>query len=552
MSWWKNAVIYQIYPRSFADSNGDGIGDLRGVIERFEYLVELGIDAIWFSPFFKSPQKDFGYDVENYYEIDPVYGTMADFDELLNLAHEHNIKILLDLVLNHTSDQHPWFKESRKSRDNPYRDFYIWKDGKKPHGKKPPNNWKSFFGGSAWTYDEKTEQWYYHHFLPEQPDLNYRNPKVKEEMFKVVKFWLDKGVDGFRLDVIHLIYEDPSFRDNPRSWRLFPSDYSNAWLFQEHKYDESLEETVEFVRELRKLVDSYKEPERVLLGEVLGIPERVRLFYGPNNDGLHLNFNFTFTSCPFKAEKFYNVVKRIEKTLPEPYWPCYTFSNHDIPRMISRHGNDEKKARLLTLMLLTLRGTPVIYYGEEIGMQQVKIPRKKVQDPLGKKFWFSPVPIGRDGCRTPMQWEDSANSGFSSCEWGKTWLPVHKNYKKINVKLQRNDPHSLFNFYIELIRFRKRHIALQIGKIKLFPPKKSIFYYIRETESDVLLIVLNMSKKACSYNLKDLLPKHEENSSIQALFSTHEGKIGENELLAEKLTLKPLEGCIYRLFNKNN
>ncbi len=542
--WHETTIIYQIYPRSFFDANDDGIGDLRGIIEKFDHLVQLGINAIWLSPIFKSPHADFGYDVEDYYQIDPIFGTMRDFDELLSLAHDHGIKILLDMVLNHTSNKHQWFQESEKNRNNPFRDYYIWRDGKKPRGKKPPNNWKSVFGGSAWTYDSNTEQWYYHHFLPEQPDLNYRNPKVKEEMFKVVKFWLDKGVDGFRLDVIHHIFEDPDLKDNPWSWRLFPSDHSDAFLFQEHKYCQDLPENIEFVRELRAVVDEY-DPPRLLLGEVLGPPERIRKYYGPNNDGLHLVFNFTFTSCPFNAKKFLKVISTIEATLPEPYQPCYVLSNHDRPRMISRVRNDERKARLLAFLQLTLRGTPVIYYGEEIGMRQARIPRNRLQDPVGKKFWLSPIPVGRDGCRTPMQWSDDKNAGFSNCEEDDLWLPVEKHYQSINVNRQQANPHSMLSFYRALMKFRKESETLLFGTLdNLLVLKKNVLSYKRTFQEQKTTFLLNFSKKKVKILLNDVFSSGQEFEEVLVTFTTYmdTDEVCTRMITNNDLTLRPLEG----------
>ncbi|MFX1255765.1 MAG: alpha-amylase family glycosyl hydrolase [Promethearchaeota archaeon] len=509
--WWKTAVFYQIYPRSYADSTGNGIGDLRGIINRFSHIEKLGIDAIWFSPFFNSPQKDFGYDISDYKSINPEYGSMADFDELLQLAHKKGIKIVLDMVLNHTSDQHTWFLESRKSKDNTYRDWYIWRDGK---GRKPPNNWNSAFGGSAWAYDEQTGQWYYHRFVKEQPDLNYRNPKVKEAMFDQMRFWLDKGVDGFRLDVINMIFEYEDLRNNPRSLRLLPSNKHTAYLFQNHLYDQDLPETHTFCRELRKLVDSYSG-DRVLIGEVFSTFNAIRSFYG-NNDELHLVFNFDFMKRPFKAQSFQEAIEISEKEFFNPLWPCYVFSNHDDIRLISRMRNDIRKARLLALMLLTLRGAPFIYYGEEIGMKQAKIPRNKVLDPLGKRFWYSPIPIGRDGCRTPMQWDDSINAGFSSQEV-ETWLPIPQDYKIINVKNQESDPNSMLNFYKTLLKIHKEQKSLQLGELEIIPLHKNCVSYIRSYQSEKSLIVLNFSKKSL------LISYREASREIQGkiIFSTY-------------------------------
>ncbi|MHA2299002.1 MAG: alpha-amylase family glycosyl hydrolase [Candidatus Hodarchaeales archaeon] len=496
--WWKMAVFYQIYPRSFLDTTGNGVGDLPGITSRLSYLKkDLGVDAIWISPFYPSPGHDFGYDVADYTSINPLFGTMADFDDLLAKSHELDLKIVLDLVLNHTSYEHPWFKESSSHLDNPKRDWYIWRDGKGKKKDKPPNNWKSDFGGSAWTFDPHTGQFYYHHFLPEQPDLNYRNPEVKKAIFNAIRFWLEKGVDGFRLDVISHIYEDPSLPDNPRSWRLLPSDNNYAYFFQDHIYDKNLPENIDFVKELRALLDVY-EPQRMMVGEVIGPPESVRNFYGieknGSNDGLHLCFNFLFTSSPFNPQEFRKRISRIESILPDPFYPCYVFGNHDRPRTISRYGNSVDKARVLATLLLTLRCAPFIYYGEEIGMKSVKISRSKILDPIGKKFWWSPIPVGRDVCRTPMQWNETKHAGFSTAD-SETWLPVSSKFKKINLENQLSDQRSLFHLYKELLRIRKASPALTGGSITFLETNKYCLAYLREHDHDIALVLLNFSSK---------------------------------------------------------
>ncbi|MHA1169238.1 MAG: alpha-amylase family glycosyl hydrolase [Candidatus Hodarchaeales archaeon] len=509
--WWKKAVFYQIYPRSFLDTSGNGIGDLPGITSKLPYLKELGIDAIWLSPFFPSPDHDFGYDIADYTAINPIFGSMDDFDELLDTAHDLDLKIVLDLVLNHTSIEHPWFKESRSSKNNPKRDWYIWRDGR-GKGNKYPNNWKSEFTGPAWTYDERTGQYYYHHFLPEQPDLNYRNPAVKEAIFEEIRFWLDKGVDGFRLDVIHCIFEDPSLKNNPWSWQLLPSDNNNAALFQDHVYDKNLPENYEFVKELRELLDKYT-PDRMMVGEVLAPPETIKNFYGSvkngTNDGLHLCFNFLFTSSPFNPREFRKRIERIESTLPDPYWPCYAFSNHDRSRAISRHGNSVKKAKILTALLLTIRCTPFLYYGEEIGMTDGKIPRKRLQDPVGKKFWYIPLKLGRDICRTPMQWDSGKFAGFSSSN--DTWLPVNDNYRNINLARQINDPRSLFTFYKELLALRKTSPALMEGDLHFIEisSNKRCLAYVRSSRSDKALILLNFSPREQVVDFYSPILEHE-------------------------------------------
>ncbi|UCG02397.1 MAG: alpha-amylase [Candidatus Heimdallarchaeota archaeon] len=501
--WWQKAVFYQIYPRSFADSNNNGIGDLQGVIERLDYLQELGIDAIWFSPFFSSPQKDFGYDISDYRTIDPGYGTMKDFEELLEKAHSLDIKIILDMVLNHTSDEHPWFLESRSNTTNPKRDWYIWRKGRGKKQDKPPNNWRAVFGGNAWKWDKYTQEYFFHQFLPFQPDLNWRNSAVQEEMLETVRFWVEKGVDGFRLDIIHTLFEDKDFRDNPRSWRLLPSSDSTAYLFQNPKYTAFLPETINMCIHIRSLIDSYV-PERMVVGEVMGGPRIFRPLYGENNNGLNLVFNFKFSDQSFSAKKFFQVIQETESILSDPYWPCYVFSNHDKTRMISRVGNNEKKAKLLTLLLLTVRGTPFIYYGEEIGMHQGKIPKEALKDPLAKlKVMGIPIGkfLGRDGCRTPMQWDNSSgNAGFSPKLDTIPWLPISTNSDVINVENQKNDEKSMLSYFKQLIHLRKSENALCEGKLlNLSIPCKNCLTFERlgyqEGKLVALLVIFNFNNK---------------------------------------------------------
>ncbi|MHA1649982.1 MAG: alpha-glucosidase [Candidatus Helarchaeota archaeon] len=518
--WWQKTTVYQIYPRSFKDSTGDGIGDLRGVIEKLDYLVELGIETIWFNPFYPSPQEDHGYDITNFVDVDPEYGTLADFDELLTKAHERGLKIILDMVLNHTSDKHPWFLESRSSRDNPKREWYIWRDGRGKHGKKPPNNWKAMTGGCAWRYDETTEQWYYFHFLPFQPDLNMRNPEVKEAMFDACRFWLDRGVDGFRLDIFHATFVDAEFRDNPRCWTLLPGETHNRAFFQEHVYDLHRPENFEFAIELRKLIDEYSPP-RFLVGEIQGTMDQLRRYYGPNNNGLNTVFIFPFSSIPMNPKKIHALVSEIENLLPPPYTPTYVYSNHDRMRMISRFSNDPAKAKVMATLQLTLRGVPYIYYGEEIGMPQVKFSLRKSQDPVARKYWWMPITqskrfgfsLTRDGCRTPMQWSADPNAGFSPNPEAKTWLKISKTYPKINVEIQEKDPNSLLNFYRRLLKVRRDNIALQEGTLQLKPPSKTHLLYFRVHPDQTLAIILNFSKKQL------VLPAPISTPSL--IFSTH-------------------------------
>ncbi|MBA7540618.1 Oligo-1,6-glucosidase [subsurface metagenome] len=550
--WWQKTVVYQIYPRSFKDSTGNGIGDIQGIIEKLDYLKDLGIETIWISPFFESPQQDHGYDIVNFRKIDLVYGTMKDFDILLKEIHDKGMKMVLDLVLNHTSIEHPWFKESASSKDNPKRDWYIWRDGKKPGGRKPPNNWKAILGGPAWSYYKNTDQWFYFHFLSFQPDLNYRNPEVKEEMFNIMRFWLDKGVDGFRLDILHTIFEDIELKNNPFSWTLTESDKKSASLFQHHKYDTNLPETYDFVLELRKLVDVY-EPERFLVGEVFGTLKELRKYYGPDNNGLHMNFLFEFTSSAlsFNPKKIVSTVSKIEQILPLPYTPTYLYGNHDRDRYISRLKDNIQKAKILATLQLTLRGVPYIYYGEEIGMSNVKFKLRTSEDPIGRKFSKFPFPIisnligfslTRDRCRTPMQWNVENNTGFTPNPEVKSWLKISDNYKKINVSNEEKNPESLLNCYKRLIEVRGDNISLQEGSfefINLGKLNNKSIAYKRIHEEQELFVYLNFSGK-------EILLKTPK-SSPELIFSTHSSrKKLDVDDLDGYINLNPLEGVIFK------
>ena len=549
LKWWQKTVVYQIYPRSYKDSTGNGIGDLPGIISKLDYLEELGVETIWFSPFFTSLQQDHGYDIKDFRAIDPVYGSMKDFDTLLEHMHERKMKLVLDLVLNHTSDQHPWFVESASSRDNSKRNWYIWRNGKKPNGKAPPNNWKSMTGGPAWNYYENTDQWVYFHFLPFQPDLNYRNPAVKEEMFNTMKFWLDRGVDGFRLDILHSIYEDKELRDNPWSLSIY-SDKKSSMFFQKHKYDLNLPETFDFCLELRKIIDEYK-PDRFLVGEVFGSMEQLRKYYGSENNGLNQAFLFDFTSklLSFKVKKIKSIIRQIENALPYPYTPTYVYGNHDRDRYLSLLKGDIEKAKLLVTIQLTLRGVPYIYYGEEIGMKNVKFKLKTSEDPIGKKFANFPYPqltnligfsLTRDRCRTPMQWNSGLNAGFSTDNSVKPWLRISDNYKNVNVELEREQPESLLNLYKKLILLRKENIALQEGIFKFIEigdNSRGCIAYQRLHQDQNLSIYLNLSKKERYVDLvKD---------KVSLLFSTIFGKkILELDISNKKIKIRPFEGII--------
>jgi len=544
MEWWQKTTVYQIYPRSFKDANGDGIGDLRGIIEKLDYLAQLGIETIWFSPFYPSPQQDHGYDITNFVDVDPGYGTLADFDELLAGAHERGLKVVLDMVLNHTSDKHPWFLESRSSRENPKRNWYIWRDGRGKDGKKPPNNWAAMTGGCPWIYDMPTGQWYYYHFLPFQPDLNMVNPEVKQAMFDACRFWLDRGVDGFRLDIFHATFVDAEFRDNPRSWTILPGEGHNRGLFQDHVYDLHRPENYEFARDLRKLMDEYS-PSRFLVGEVFGTEKQVRDYCGFNQDGLNMVFLFKFAIMRLESMKIHALVSEFEANYPPPYVPTYVYSNHDRMRMISRVGDDPAKAKILATLQLTLRGVPYIYNGEEIGMPNEKFSLRKSQDPVAHKFRWMPITqskrfgfsFSRDGCRTPIQWTAGPNAGFSPNPAATPWLRISKSYTKINVEAQEKDPNSLLNFYRRLLKVRRENIALQEGILQLEPPTKQTLVYYRLHPKQKLAILLNFSNQLL------IIPTPLDKPNL--LFSTHT----KSQALDEKpsmanIQLQPYEGLI--------
>lgn len=542
--WWRDGVFYQIYPRSFCDTTGDGVGDLNGITERLDYLNDgtensLGIDAIWLSPISKSPMLDFGYDVSDYKDIDPIFGNLNDFKRLLKEAHKRGIRIVLDFVPSHTSHLHEWFLESRSSRDNPKRDWYLWEDRGSFKGGRP-NNWQSIFGGPAWEWDEVTEQFYYHHFIPEQPDLNWRNRKVREAMYGQMRFWLDMGVDGFRLDVINHIFKDESLRSNPYTVGIRPYD------MQKHLYDKDLPECIEVAKEMRSVVDSYGREgsgnERMLVGEVYtDNPAYAAKFYGSGRDGLNLAFYFDFSFKPFKAEAFRESVSFWEETLPKDAWPTYFLSNHDKPRHIGRYGkgNDDeivKRAKVAATMLLTMRGTPFLYYGEELGMRNLHIKKKDLKDPVGLRYW--PVPVGRDMARTPMQWDDSAGAGFTSSD--TPWLPINPNRSYINVKAESKEKDSLLSFYRDLIWKRRKTPALNSGSIEIVKDApKGIFIYRRIVGDDSRLIVLNFKNSGKRVS-QDILPNRKE-VSCRVDFSTHRA---DGDDVKFPLEVKPYEATI--------
>ena len=489
--WWQHAVFYEIYPRSFADSNNDGIGDLNGITAKLDYLKDLGIDAIWISPCFPSPQVDFGYDVSDYDNIDPMYGTLGDFDKLASEAKKRRIHIILDFVVNHTSDQHRWFLDSKSSRTAVHRDWYIWRDGK---GDQPPNNWTSEFGGSAWKFDPTTNQFYYHYFYAAQPDLNWRNPAVKDAMFDVTRFWYKRGVSGFRLDAVDTLYEDPDLKDNPEAGG------KNAFgdPIQQRIYNTKLPELHEALRGLRKIADEY---DAVLIGETWthDIAELNR-YYGEGNNEIQLPMDFLFTKVDkLSADEFR---KQIAAVNSASGWPTFVISNHDIVRSYERYGDgvhNDQIAKLMAGLYLTLRGTPILYYGEEIGMKTTPPTRKEeVQDPEGRTGW--PKEKGRDGERTPMQWDESKNAGFSDA---KPWLPVPPTYKTHNVADEWKDTDSILSFYRSVLKLRHTNKALLDGSyLPLNENDKNVLTYLRVYKDQAVLVALNMTGIARTANVQ--------------------------------------------------
>ena len=522
--WWQRGTIYQVYPRSFMDGNGDGVGDLRGILAKLDYVRWLGVDAIWISPIYPSPMKDFGYDVADYTDVHPMFGTLADFDELVAAAHARELKVVLDFVPNHSSDQHPWFLEARSSRASPRRDWYIWRDPAPGGG--PPNNWLSCFGGSAWELDAHTGQYYYHAFLKEQPDLNWRNPEVVEAMLGVLRFWLERGVDGFRVDVLWHLIKDDQFRDNPPNphWREGMDPFQQLVPVQ----TTDRPEVHGIVTRMRKLFDEYRD--RVIIGEIYLPIERLVQYYGADLAGAHLPFNFQLISARWDARHLAKLIDDYEAALPQGAWPNWVLGNHDQHRIATRVG--AAQARVAAMLLLTLRGTPTLYYGDEIGMHDVAIPPDRVQDPFEKN-----VPgqgLGRDPERTPMQWCDEPNAGFSEAE---PWLPVADDFARVNVEAQRDDPTSMLTLYKRLIGLRRGEAALEVGRFERYEAEGDVLAYIRRAragESD-FLVALNLGAQ----------PQRLPAPKGRIALSTHLDRGGEK--VEGTLALRPDEGLIVRL-----
>jgi alpha-glucosidase len=525
--WWRNGVFYQIYPRSYQDSNGDGVGDIKGIIGRLPYVSALGVDAIWLSPIFPSPMADFGYDISDYVGIDPLFGTKADFDALVSAAHAAGLKIILDLVPNHTSDQHPWFVESRSSRENPKRGWYLWRDPR-PDGGGAPNNWMSEFGGSAWQYDANTQQYYYHAFLAQQPDLNWRNPAVRAAVYDVMRFWLRKGVDGFRVDVIWHLIKDEQFRDNPPNPDFRSHRPPHESLLPRYTADQA--EVQDVIAEMRAVIDEFDY--RVLIGEIYLPFERLVAYYGKDLAGAHLPFNFALLSAPWNARAIEKIIAEYEAALPTGAWPNWVLGNHDRPRVASRVGQDQ--ARVAAMLLLTLRGTPTLYYGDEIGMHQVAIAPDQVRDPFEKNV--PGIGVGRDGCRTPMQWDATPHAGFSTAQ---PWLPLPDDYLHENAANLAADKQSILNLYRALIKLRKQTPALVSGAYVPLAAEGELLLYKRQDDEGSLLIALNLGGDALSVRSNTI------GLGGEILLSTLMDRQGE--AVGETLELRGNEGVIIAL-----
>ena len=503
--WWRGAVIYQIYPRSYQDTNGDGIGDLRGIAERLSHVASLGVDAIWISPFFTSPMKDFGYDVADYRDVDPIFGALADFDALIAEAHRLNIRVMIDLVLSHTSDKHPWFVESRSRRTNPRADWYVWADSK-PDGT-PPNNWLSIFGGSAWQWDPTRLQYYMHNFLTSQPDLNLHNPEVQDALLSVARFWLERGVDGFRLDTINFYFHDKELRDNPslaperRNAQTAPA--VNPYNYQEHLYDKNQPENLEFLKRFRAVMEEF--PAIAAVGEVGDSQRGLEIAgeYTSGGDKMHMCYAFEFLAPePLTPAFVADTQRALEKAAPEG-WVCWAFSNHDVMRHVSRWGgavtDHEAHAKLLASLLMSLRGSVCIYQGEELALPEAELAYEDLQDPYGIQFW--PDFKGRDGCRTPMVWASGETSGgFSE---GKPWLPVPTAHLERAVDLQESDAASVLAHYRRFLAFRKEHAALVKGEIAFQSAEGAILSFVRTHGNEKVFCAFNMSPIARLADLPD-------------------------------------------------
>lgn len=503
LTWWRGAVIYQVYPRSLLDTNGDGVGDLRGIITKLDYIASLNVDAIWISPFFKSPMADFGYDISDYREVDPLFGSMQDFDELIEKAHQRGIKVIIDQVLSHTSDQHAWFIESRENRTNPKADWYVWADPKEDGT--APNNWLAIFGGCAWEWEPRRQQYYLHNFLRSQPDINFHNPEVRQAVLDNVEFWLKKGVDGFRLDAITFCYHDEQLRDNPakpkdkRQGRGFSED--NPYAYQYHYYNNDRPQTIQFIEELRQLINRY--PGAVTLGEVSAEDSlAVMAAYTKGEDRLHMAYSFELLTDDYSATYIRQTVEALEGSIGDG-WPCWAIGNHDVQRVASRWGRGKQipdMVKMLNAMLCSLRGSVCSYQGEELGLTEAPIEFHELQDPFGKTFW--PMFKGRDGCRTPMPWEQHADfAGFSQVT---PWLPVTNEHRALAVDVQEADPASMLHGYRQFLAWRKGYPILIEGEIEFLDAPEPLLVFVRKLGEQKLLVCFNLLDSETQLSLAGL------------------------------------------------
>jgi alpha-glucosidase len=507
--WWQKAVIYQIYPRSFQDSDGDGVGDLAGMLRRLDYLSWLGVDAVWICPIYPSPMADFGYDVADYVGIDPLFGTIADLDRLVAALHARGISLILDFVPNHTSDQHPWFKEAGASPESPRRDWYIWRDPAPGGG--PPNNWVSQAGGSAWAFDTASGQYYYHAFLASQPDLNWRNPAVRAAMYDVLRFWLERGVDGFRVDVLWHMIKDSRFRDDPLNpdYREGQPDFRRVRAL----YSADQPEVLEIAQEMRRVLAAYPG-ERLLIGEIYLPVERLAAYYGPELSAVHLPFNFNLMWAPWRPDAIMRLIQEYEAVLPPGGWPSWVLGNHDQRRVASRVG--PAQARVAMVLLLTLRGTPTLYNGDELGLENVPIPPERARDPFGLNM--PGTDQGRDPMRTPMPWDRTANCGFTT---GEPWLPLGADHTAKSVEAQKSDPKSMLALTRGLLELRRREPALSLGDWAPVTVAGDVLAYARSSGERRVVVVLNLESAPKAVRFGEPLRGRIE-------LSTHPGRVGRH------------------------
>ncbi|AJE46908.1 alpha-amylase family glycosyl hydrolase [Celeribacter indicus] len=521
-NWWRGAVIYQVYPRSYQDSNGDGVGDLLGIVHRLPYIASLGVDAVWISPFFASPMKDFGYDVSDYRDVDPMFGSLADFDAVIETAHSYGLKVLIDLVLSHTSDQHPWFVESRSSRDNPRANWYVWAEAK-PDGT-PPNNWLSIFGGPAWQWDTERQQYYMHNFLTSQPDLNFHEPQVQAALLDIAEFWLERGVDGFRLDTINYYTHDALLRDNPplapEARRAKTAPAVNPYTWQDHVYDKSRPENLVFLRKLRAVMEPYNA---AAVGEVGDDQRDLEIVgeYTSGDDMIHMCYAFDLLSGSTPSPDYVRDVMEEVVRVAASGWVCWAYSNHDVMRHISRWALGQAGARAFTTLMMCLRGSTCIYQGEELGLPEADLAFEDLQDPYGIQFW--PEFKGRDGCRTPMVWDrEHHHGGFSDA--GRTWLPVSQEHLPLSVAQSEQDPGALIHHYRRAIAFRHAHSALKTGEISRLSVAGTCLSFTRKDDREELFCAFNLSDEPATIAAPEG-PWHTVGSELNSASPMADGKL---------------------------